>query len=111
MLPSINAANAWLMGGIVDAVSTPWAFWVCNFLILGTLVIKRPEDLYAWALFISSIWYQAVMLPVITNSDKIQMDRLMNMVAEELGMHREEMALQRAEIQKVTQLCRQFGVE
>jgi hypothetical protein len=100
----IDAFNEWLMERIVDAVSTPWAFYVCNLSILATLLIKRPEDAYAWALFISSIWFQAVMLPVLAATDKVQTTRQMAMLTEEV-------TLLRAEFQKITQICDRLGVE
>jgi len=100
----IAAFNDRLTETIVDAVSTPWAFYLCNVLILGTLLMKRPEDLYAWTLFASTIWFQAVMLPVLASSNKVQIERQMGILIEELALLREEH-------QRMLLLCERLGVE
>lgn len=98
--------NLWLVGKVVDWNSTAIAIYAVAFVVLFSLVLKRPENPYEWVVFLSSAFYQAVMLPVILVSNKIQAERAIKHHNTEM---KAQFALLSKELHLLHQLCGENG--
>ena len=87
---------------IVDWNSTTFAIYAVSFLVLSSLILKRPDNSYEWIVFLSSAFYQAAMLPVILVSNKIQAERANRTHSKEI---QQELKLMREELRLLRKLC------
>jgi len=74
--------NDWLAGRMSLMLSSMWVFWVLTLLILLALVLQRPTGAQGWVLFVVSIFFQGVALPVLAFVSNQQGDRTNKVLTE-----------------------------
>ncbi|PWI57383.1 hypothetical protein [Sulfoacidibacillus thermotolerans] len=68
--------NDWLADHMSLWLSSMWLFWGLTVLILFALALQRPIGAQGWILFIVSVFFQGVALPVLAFVSTKQGDRM-----------------------------------
>ena len=55
---------------LADGLGTMACFWILSILVLGALIWQRPEGLVQWALYMVSVFFQGVALPILAIVNK-----------------------------------------
>ncbi|MCL6443637.1 MAG: hypothetical protein K6T83_09310 [Alicyclobacillus sp.] len=111
----IRRFNEWLAERLSIILSSMWLFWVLCVMTWGSILLQRPNGAQGWDLFLVSIFFQAVALPVINLTTAKQGDRMervlnethdavMSELAELRRMHEE----QKAEIAELKAIHREL---
>ncbi len=67
--------NDWLANRMALWLSSMGMFWALTLLILLALALQRPSGAQGWVLFVVSIFFQGVALPVLAFVSNQQGDR------------------------------------
>ena len=67
--------NDWLAAHMALGLSSMWTFWTLTLLIAAALLLQRPTGAQGWVLFVVSIFFQGVALPVLAFVSNQQGDR------------------------------------
>jgi len=107
----IRRMNAWLAERMANMLSSMWLFWGLTILIWATVILQRPSGPQGWILFLVSVFFQGVSLPVLAFVSNIQGDRTEKLLREthdavmseltELRRMHEEQATELAELRAV----------
>lgn len=74
--------NEWLADQLSKWLATMAMFWVLTVLVLSTLLFQTPSGAQGWVLFIVSIFFQGVALPVLAFVSNKQGDRMERVLRE-----------------------------
>ena len=110
--------NDWLAGIMSRALSSMVLFWLLVVLTWGSVLLQRPDGAQGWDLFLVSIFFQAVALPVINYTTAKQGDRTEALVREthdavmdELASLRRMNAVQAEEIAELKAIHRELHLK
>ncbi|SIS88041.1 hypothetical protein [Alicyclobacillus vulcanalis] len=107
--------NKIIASKLAAALSSMTLFWILTLLIWATILFQRPEGAQGWILFLVSVFFQGVSLPVLAFVSNEQGDRteailnethdtVMSELAELRRMHEE----QKAEIAELKTIHREL---
>ena len=74
--------NDWLADRFAAWLSTMALFWALTLLIVLALILQRPSGAQGWVLFVVSVFFQGVALPVLAFVSNKQGDRMENLLRE-----------------------------
>lgn len=74
--------NNIIANALAQGLSSMALFWVLTILIFSTLLIQEPVGAQGWILFIVSIFFQGVALPVLAFVSNAQGDRMESLLRE-----------------------------
>lgn len=94
----IKRFNDWIGNAMAVGFSTMACFWVVAFLTLSTLIFDPPKNLQGWLLYWVGIFFQAVALPVLAYTGKIQSDKQEQILKETHDAVMDELAIVREEL-------------
>ena len=80
------------------------AFWILVVLTWGSVAISRPAGAQGWDLFLVSIFFQGVALPILGIVSQKQGDRMERVMRETHDAAMEEMSLLRDEVADIKAL-------
>lgn len=78
----IRRINDWVAERMSVILSSMWLFWALCVLTWGSVLLQLPDGAQGWDLFLVSIFFQAVALPVINFTTAKQGDRMERMLDE-----------------------------
>lgn len=90
--------NDWLADHLSIWFISMEAFWILVMLTWGSVIIERPANAQNWDLFLVSIFYQGIMLPVLGQVSNRQGDRMERVMRETHDAAMEEVGLLRGEV-------------
>lgn len=78
----IRQINGWISERLSNWLATMWTFWILTLLIVSTLLIQLPNGAQGWILFVVSVFFQGVALPVLALVSNRQGDRMESVLRE-----------------------------
>lgn len=79
---AIRKVNSWIADRLSNGLATMWTFWILSMLIVSTLLIQLPSGAQGWILFVVSVFFQGVALPVLALVSNRQGDRMESVLRE-----------------------------
>jgi hypothetical protein len=61
----VRSLNNRIAGKLAAWLCSMWLFWLLTILIWATVFFQRPEGAQGWILFLVSVFFQGVALPVL----------------------------------------------
>lgn len=102
----MNKFNDWLMDKLSNLLAMAWLFYLLNILAVIILVFQRPTDVLSWTLFIGTIYFQSVTLPVINNTAKRSGEQMMKLLQESHDAQMKELKVARTERLEIIEIHR-----
>lgn len=100
----IKIFNDWLMDKLSDILALAWLFYLLNIFAVIILIFQHPTDILGWTLFIGTMYFQSVTLPVINNTAKRSGEQMMALLKETHDSQMEELRLAKEERQEIFEI-------
>jgi hypothetical protein len=112
----VTRINTWLADRLSDGLSTMWLFYALVALTWGSVLVRPPQGAQGWDLFLVSIFFQGVALPILNNTTARQSAKTLRLLQEthdtvmaELTSLRQLHASQAEELAALRTLARHEG--